>query len=151
MNYEEGVCRTAPAPPGLLISQRPSASAMCRHGGSSQYLHSWVRRLTASKHHHPRVASLVMRGLTEENTQMGIISPIGYFKSLIGNILSNWRLVICSLTLRYQTQNMSPIPNWIKYNNWGYEIPNWRYYAQLGIFYVSSLLVVNSDLNFHFP
>ena len=29
------------------------------------------------------------RGLTEENTQLGIISPIGYLKPLIGDILSN--------------------------------------------------------------
>ena len=55
-----------------------------------------------------------IRGLTEENTQLSIISPIGYFKSLIGDIFSNWGLVICSLTLRYQT-NISPIPNWVYY------------------------------------
>ena len=29
------------------------------------------------------------RGLTKENTKLSIISPIGYFKSPIGNILSN--------------------------------------------------------------
>ena len=55
-----------------------------------------------------------IRGLTEENTQLGKISPIGYFKSPIGDILSNWGLVICSLTLHYQT-HISPIPNWIHY------------------------------------
>ena len=60
----------------------------------------------------------VNRGLTEENTQLGIISPIGYFKHPIGDILSNWELVICSLTLRYQT-NISPIPNWIYYPKLG--------------------------------
>ena len=54
------------------------------------------------------------RGLTEENTQLGIISPIGYFKSPtgyfkspIGDTLSNWGLVIFS--------HRSPIPNWIYY------------------------------------
>ena len=49
------------------------------------------------------------RELTEENTQLAIISPIEYFKSPIGDILSKLLLVICSLTLRYQTQ-ISPIP-----------------------------------------
>ena len=29
------------------------------------------------------------RGLTEENTQLGIVSPIGYFKFPIGDILPN--------------------------------------------------------------
>ena len=57
------------------------------------------------------------RGLTEENTQLGIISPIVYFKSLIGEIFSNWGLRICSLTLLYQTQiSQCPI---------GYIIPSW--------------------------
>ena len=55
-----------------------------------------------------------IRRLTKENTQLGIISSIGYFKSPIGDILSNWGLVICSLTLCYQT-NISPIPNWKYY------------------------------------
>ena len=55
-----------------------------------------------------------IRGLTEEHTQLGIIFTIGYFKSPIGDILSNWGLVICSLTLRYQTP-IFPIPNWIYY------------------------------------
>ena len=59
------------------------------------------------------------RGLTEEHTQLGIISPVGYFKSPIGDILFNWGYVIYSLTLRYQT-HISPIPNLI-------------YYPQLGI------------------
>ena len=42
-----------------------------------------------------------IRGLTEENTQLVIISPIGHFKSPIGNILANWGLVIFYLTLRH--------------------------------------------------
>ena len=33
-------------------------------------------------------------------------------------MLPNWRLVICSLTLRYQT-HISPIPNWIYYPQLG--------------------------------
>ena len=59
------------------------------------------------------------KGLAEENTQLGILSPIGYFKSPIGDFLSNWGLVIFSLTLRYQT-HVSPIPNR-------------KYYSRLGI------------------
>ena len=59
------------------------------------------------------------RGLTEENNQLGMISPIVYFKSPIGDILSNWGLVICFLTLRYQT-HISQLSKWI-------------YYLQLGI------------------
>ena len=66
------------------------------------------------------------RGLTEKTTQSGIISPIRCFKSPIGDILSNWVLVICSLTLRYQT-HISPIPNWIHYPQLGIWDP------QLGI------------------
>ena len=34
------------------------------------------------------------RGLTEENTQLGIISPISYFKFPICDIWSNWGLGI---------------------------------------------------------
>ena len=59
------------------------------------------------------------RGLKEENTQSDIISPIGYFKSPIGDILSNLLLMICSLTRHYQT-HISPILHW------GFEIPNWE-------------------------
>ena len=57
---------------------------------------------------------LTIKGLTEENTQLGIISPIGYFKSPIGDILSNGGLVFCSLTLRYQLIREIKIenPNW---------------------------------------
>ena len=67
----------------------------------------------------------LIRGLTEENTQLGIISLIGYFKSPIGDILANWGLVICSPTLHYQTP-ISPIPDWIYIiPDWGLEIPNW--------------------------
>ena len=57
-----------------------------------------------------------IRGLTEENTRLGIISPIGYFKSPIWDILSNWELGICSLTLLYLRNPQSPI---------GYLIPKW--------------------------
>ena len=42
-----------------------------------------------------------IRGLTEKNTRLGIISSIGYFKSPIGDILSNLGVVICSLTMGY--------------------------------------------------
>ena len=59
------------------------------------------------------------RGLTEENIQLGLLSPIMYFKSPIGDILTKWGLGICSLTLFYLTQK-SPILNWV-------------YYCQLGI------------------
>ena len=52
------------------------------------------------------------RGLTEENVQLGIISPIGYFKSPIGCIQVNWGLGICSRTMLYQT-HISLIPNWL--------------------------------------
>ena len=55
-----------------------------------------------------------IRGLTEEITQLGMISPIGCFKSPIGDIVLNWGLVICCLTLSYQT-HISPIPDWIYY------------------------------------
>ena len=48
------------------------------------------------------------RGLTKENTQLEIISPIWYLKYPIGNILSNWELVICSMSLR---QPAKYIPN----------------------------------------
>ena len=37
---------------------------------------------------------------------------------------------------------LSPIPNWIKITNWGFEIPNWGYYTQLGIFFCYSSNVV---------
>ena len=67
---------------------------------------------------HPQ-NTIITRGLTKENTQLGIIFPIGYFKFPIVDILFNWGLVIWSLNLRYQT-HISPIPNWI-------------YYPQLGI------------------
>ena len=73
-------------------------------------------------------SDVFIRGLTEENTQLGIISPIGYFKSPIGDILSDWGLVICSLTLRCQT-HISPIPNWIYYPRLGIWDP------QLGIIF----------------
>ena len=52
------------------------------------------------------------RGLKDGNTQLGKISPIGYFKTPIGDILPNWGLVICFLSLRYQT-HIFLIPNWI--------------------------------------
>ena len=55
------------------------------------------------------------RGLTEEKTQLGIISPIGYFKWPIRDVLANLGLGICSLTLLYLTKK-SPILNWVYYN-----------------------------------
>ena len=70
---------------------------------------------------------------------MGILSPIGYLKYPIGDILFNWGLVICSLTLRYWLMYpQSPIRYFIP--DWGFEVPNWGYYAKLGIFSVSSLI-----------
>ena len=69
-----------------------------------------------------------VRGLTEENTQLGIISRIQYFISPIGDILSIWGLVICSLTLHYKT-HISPIPNWTCYAQFGISDP------QLGIIF----------------
>ena len=68
------------------------------------------------------------RGLTEENTQLGIISPIRIFKYPIGDILSNWGLVICSLNLSYQT-HISPFPNWV----YCLQLGIWDH--QLGIIY----------------
>ena len=55
---------------------------------------------------------LLIRGLTEDNIELGKISPTGYLKTTIRDILANWALVICSPTLRYQT-HISQIPNWI--------------------------------------
>ena len=72
----------------------------------------------------------VNRGPTEETTLLGIISLIWYFKSPIGDICSIWGLVICSLTLHYQT-HISPIPNWICYAQLGISDP------QLGIIFTS--------------
>ena len=54
------------------------------------------------------------RGFTEENTKLGIISPIGYYKSPNEDILSNWRLGHCSLTPLYLTQKF-PNSNWVYY------------------------------------
>ena len=73
------------------------------------------------------------RGQTEKNTQFGKLSPIGYFKSPVGDILYNWGLVICYLNLLYLTKILnlqlgmlslngnfiSPIEN---------NIPNWEYF-----------------------
>ena len=56
----------------------------------------------------------LIRGLAEENTLIGIISPIGYFKSPIGDILYNLGLEFGSLTLLYLTQKC-PIPNMVYY------------------------------------
>ena len=56
----------------------------------------------------------IIRGLTEENTSLGIVSPIVYFKSSIGDILSDQGLVICSLILLDKTY-ISLIPNSIYY------------------------------------
>ena len=50
------------------------------------------------------LGQVVIRGLTEENIQLGITSPIGYFKWPIGDNSSNRGLGICSLTLLYLTQ-----------------------------------------------
>ena len=66
---------------------------------------------------YPYLRSAMVRfslGLTEENTKLGILSQIGYFKSIIGDNLSNWGFGIFSLILRYQT-HVSPIPNWLFY------------------------------------
>ena len=60
------------------------------------------------------------RGLTEENTQLGLISPIGYIKSPIGDFFPNWELGICSLTLFLPQIQKYPITNCV-------------YHPQLGI------------------
>ena len=36
----------------------------------------------------------LIRGLTEENIQLGIISPIGFFKLPIGDFLADWGFVL---------------------------------------------------------
>ena len=88
-------------------------------------------------------AVCTIRGLAEENTQLGIIPPIGNFKSQIADILFNWGLGICSLALLYQT-HISPIQNWVYYLQLG--IGDWRSpignnMSNWGIFSVSSLLL----------
>ena len=79
-----------------------------------------------------------IRGLTEENTRLGKISPIGYFKSPIGYfkspigyILANWGLVTCSLNLCYQT-HISQIPNSIYYPQLGIWDPQLEIICQIG-------------------
>ena len=87
---------------------------------------------------------IINRGLTEENTKLGIISPIDYFKAPIEDILSSWGLVICSLTLRYQTL-LSPIPNWLSFAKLWNSDPQLVIMSQLGIFFVSSLMSLSSS------
>ena len=70
------------------------------------------------------ISSSISRGLTEENTQLDIISPIWYFQSQTGDILDDGGLVICSLTLLFRTHE-SKIPNWLYFPQWEFEIPNW--------------------------
>ena len=67
----------------------------------------------------PGTPGLLNRGLTEENTQLVMISQIGNFKIPIGDVLCNLGLEICSRTLLYLSQKC-PISNWV-------------YYPQLGI------------------
>ena len=72
------------------------------------------------------------RGITEESTQLAMISPIGYFNSPIGDILTNWVLVNCSLTLCFQT-HICPIPNWLYYPQLAIISPMGIWDHQLGI------------------
>ena len=85
-----------------------------------------------------RVAWNDNRGLPEENTLLGIISPIGHYKSPIGAILFNWGFGICSLGLLYQT-HISPIPNWVYYLQLGIGGPQLRIICPIGDIYVSSV------------
>ena len=59
---------------------------------------------------------------------MSILSPIGDLKSPIGDNISNWGLGIYE-SGNAESENKSPIPNWIKYHRMG--IRNFR----LGILY----------------
>ena len=58
--------------------------------------------------------SSILEDLTQENTRLCVISPIGYFKYPVRYILYNWGVRICSLTLLYPTRK-SPIPDWVYY------------------------------------
>ena len=88
--------------PRLVLLEAPSLTAW-----------AWQRRTYIFT---LRITEKLIRGLTEENTQLVIISPLGYFKSPIGDFFLTQlgidnSLIIFSLTLRYQT-HISPIPNW---------------------------------------
>ena len=49
-------------------------------------------------------------------------------------IISHWEFGIYEYG-NAESENKSPIPNWINITNWGFEIPNWGYYTQLGILF----------------
>ena len=53
----------------------------------------------------------------------GIISTIGDLKSSIGDYIFNLGLEIYE-SGNAESDNKSPIPNWINITNWGVEIPN---------------------------
>ena len=65
--------------------------------------------------------ALVNRGVTQENTKLGIISSIRYFKSPIGGILPNWGLGFFFLALLYLTQNY-----WYEILNHGVQPNKWQ-------------------------
>ena len=79
------------------------------------------------------------RGFTEENTKLGIISPIGYYKSPNEDILSNWRLGHCSLTPLYLTQKF-PNSNWVYYPQFGICFNQLGMLCPVGIFNKSAHL-----------
>ena len=61
-------------------------------------MRSWTRSLQLSQFR-SLTEGTYNRRLTEENTKLGIISPIGYFKSQIENVSYDWAFVICSQSL----------------------------------------------------
>ena len=69
--------------------------------------------------------------------QYGILSQIGYLKYPIGHKISN-----CGLgkyeSGNTESENKPPIPTWLIMTNWGFEIHNWGYYTELGIFFCYS-------------
>ena len=79
------------------------------------------------------------RGIQKENTRLGIISTIGYFKSQIGDILSDWGIGFFSLTLLYLKSPMCILsPNRDLISQIGDNMPNWEYF--LLVLYWSSLV-----------
>ena len=65
-------------------------------------------------------------------SQSGIISPIGNIKSPIGDNIPNWGLGI-SESGKAESENKSPIPNWISYPQLGISNPQLGYFIQVGI------------------
>ena len=98
----------------------------------------WQKRgsfwnVSISEHHYNieyliSISMKANRGIQKENTRLGIISTIGYFKSQIGDILSDWGIGFFSLTLLYLKSPMCILspnrdlisPNVDNMSNWGY-------------------------------